>query len=171
MNDTQTTPETGDAASIRRMHLNHEANIKAIGMLYYIGVFSTLLVFALWLTGTIKLDKLGIRASAVEFSAAVAVFYIWVAHGLRALDPGVKIPAGILAGIGLLGFPIGTLINGFVLYLLFSKKGAMVFSDEYKQVIAATPHIKYRTSIIVWFFVALLVLLILLGVAAVLSHH
>ena len=26
----------------------------------------------------------------------------------------------------------------------------MVFSDEYKDIIAATPHIKYRTLIIVW---------------------
>ncbi|HKB60455.1 MAG TPA: hypothetical protein VKC56_10480, partial [Gallionellaceae bacterium] len=68
-----------------------------------------------------------------------------------------RIVAGVLAGLGLLGFPFGTVISAFILYLLFSKKGAMVFSDEYKQVIADTPDIKYRTSIIVWIFLALLI--------------
>jgi hypothetical protein len=34
-----------------------------------------------------------------------------------------------------------------------------VFSDEYKRVIAETPHIKYRTSIVVWIFLGLLLLL------------
>ena len=35
----------------------------------------------------------------------------------------------------------------------------MVFSDEYKNIIAATPHIKYRTSIIVW--IGLIIVLLL----------
>jgi hypothetical protein len=80
----------------------------------------------------------------------LAALQIWVGIGLRNLKPWARIASGVLAGIGLLGFPIGTLINGYILYLLFSKKGAMLFSPDYQRVIAETPHIKYKTSIIVW---------------------
>ena len=40
----------------------------------------------------------------------------------------------------------------------------MVFSDEYRAVIEQTPHIKYRTSIIVWIVLGLLLLLIVFGI-------
>ena len=67
----------------------------------------------------------------------------------------------MLSAIGLLGFPIGTLINGYILYLFLSKKGRTIFAPAYQDVIAATPHVKYRTSIVIWIFLALLVGLIL----------
>ena len=50
---------------------------------------------------------------------------------------------------------------------LFSAKGKMVFSEEYKGVIAETPHIKYRSSIVTWILLGLLVI-ILLGIMAAL---
>jgi hypothetical protein len=64
--------------------------------------------------------------------------------------------------------PIGTLINAYILYLVFSRKGRTILSEDYQQVIAATPHIKYKTSIIVWIFLGLLVALLaiaFLGIA------
>ena len=82
-----------------------------------------------------------------------------------------RIPTGILSGIGLLAFPIGTLINAYVLYLIFSAKGKMVFSDEYRAVIEQTPHIKYRTSIIVWIVLGLLLLLIAFGIFGAFSFR
>jgi hypothetical protein len=42
----------------------------------------------------------------------------------------------------------------------------MVFSDEYHEIIAQTPHIKYRTSIIVKIFLFFLLALIAFGVVA-----
>lgn len=33
----------------------------------------------------------------------------------------------------------------------------MCFSDEYKDIIAATPQIKYKTSIIVWIFLIIII--------------
>lgn len=84
----------------------------------------------------------------------------------RKLKSWARIPTAILSGIGLLGFPVGTLINGYILYLVFSRKGVTVFSDDYKRVIAETPHIKYRTSIVVWIILGWLVALILFGVFA-----
>jgi hypothetical protein len=66
--------------------------------------------------------------------------------------------------LGLIGFPIGTLISVYFLYLLLSQKGAYVFSPEYAQVIAATPHIQYKTSIVVWIFLGLLLVVIFLAI-------
>lgn len=42
----------------------------------------------------------------------------------------------------------------------------MVFSDEYQAVIRQTPHIKYRTSVVVWILFGLLLLLVSLGIFA-----
>ena len=40
----------------------------------------------------------------------------------------------------------------------------MVFSDEYRSIIDQTPHIKYKTSIIVWIFLFILLALIGFGI-------
>jgi hypothetical protein len=61
---------------------------------------------------------------------------------------------------------VGWIINVYILYLLLSAKGTMVFSPEYKAVIAQTPHIKYRTSRLVRILVAVFVALLVLAVVA-----
>jgi hypothetical protein len=70
----------------------------------------------------------------------------------------------IFSVIGLIGIPIGTLISAYFLYLLLSQKRTMVFSDEYQQVIEQTPHIKYKTSIVVIILLVLLVVLFVGGI-------
>jgi hypothetical protein len=54
----------------------------------------------------------------------------------------------------------GYLILGYILYLLVSPKGSVVFAPEYKEVIARTPHVKYKTSCLV----KAVLLLILIGI-------
>jgi hypothetical protein len=49
---------------------------------------------------------------------------------------------------------------------VLSRKGVVVFSDEYKAVIEATPEIRYKTSIVVWIFLAIL-LIVVLGLALI----
>lgn len=89
--------------------------------------------------------------------------------GLRGLQSSARVVAIIFSVIGLLGIPIGTLINGYFLYLLLGQKGTYVFSEEYARVRAATPHIKYKTSIWVLVVVALLVLLVVIGIVALVA--
>lgn len=95
----------------------------------------------------------------------------WVGSGLRALRPKVRIPAGIISGIGLLAFPIGTVINGYVLYLLFSQKGTTVFSDDYRRLIERTPQIQYKTSPVLWIVLALLLIFIVVMVGMTLGRR
>jgi hypothetical protein len=148
---------------IRREHIKHEASVKSVGLLYFLAAAFLLLagVFGVAASTSGPVRGFGIGVSLVFLALSVA--QIWVGIGLRGLKSWARIGSGILSGLGLLGFPVGTLINGYILYLLFSKKGAVVFSDDYKRVIEATPHIKYRTSVVVWIVLGLLLLLLGLG--------
>ena len=67
----------------------------------------------------------------------------------------------ILSALGLLAFPIGTIINLIILIILGSKKNRVVFSQDYQAIIAATPHVKYKTSKIVWIALGIFVLIVL----------
>jgi hypothetical protein len=154
------------AETIRREHINHEASIKAVGILYYIGGVLIMLGGFAALVGAPK-DP-GAAAFVMLFIAAIGVAQLVAGWGVRALKPWGRIVACVISVIGLLGFPIGTLINAYILYLLFSKKGSTVFSADYQGVIAATPHVKYKTSIVVWIFLALIVGLIVVGIGAAL---
>ena len=87
---------------------------------------------------------------------------------LRALQPWARTVTIALSVIGMIGFPIGTIMNAYILYLLCAAKGKRLFEPDYEGIVAATPDIKYKTSIIVWIFVGLLGLLFVgLVVAAV----
>jgi hypothetical protein len=100
--------------------------------------------------------------------AALAVVAFAVGRGLRTLSPGVRIPASILAALGLLGFPLGTLINGYALWLIHSEKGRRILSADYAAIVEATPHVEYRTPILAWIALALLILTLVALVVATL---
>lgn len=174
-----TSPTVGDAESVRRMYLNHEASVKSIGTLYYLGGFFGLLAGVLYLgigfvalTGGLSGQQAGENERMI-FAVTMWVFslfvltltgvQLWTAYGLRRLRPYSRIAASVIAGIGLLGFPLGTLIGGYVLYLMLSAKGEFVFSPQYRAVIEQTPHIKYKSSIIVRILVGILIFFLLLA--------
>jgi steroid 5-alpha reductase family enzyme len=97
---------------------------------------------------------------------AISIVQLLGGRAMQTLNPRGKVLALIISAIGLLGFPCGTLISAYLLYLLLSAKGEMVFSDRYKEIIQATPHIKYKTSIILWIFLFLLIAVILMVIIA-----
>jgi hypothetical protein len=154
------------AEETRNQHIKHEASVKSIGLLYYLG--GAALVFAGLATVAAALSPSG-KSEALAMSVVLVLLggvQIWTGTALRKLRSWARVVAGILSGIGLLGFPIGTLINGYILYLLFSQKGKTVFSPEYQEVIQQTPHIKYKTSIVVWILLGIVILIILLAIGA-----
>ena len=154
--DVSATPE---AEAIRREHISREASIKSVGILYYLGGALLTLV-----GGFALVAPRGDTGIFMLVFVPLGVGQVFVGWGLRGLRKWAQIASCVISGLGLLAFPAGTLINGYILYLLLSKKGRTVFTPEYQDVIAATPHVKYRTSIIVWIFLALLVGLMLLAV-------
>ncbi len=160
-----------DAEKIRKAHHTHELSIKSIGFLDYLAAGFCGLMFLSIGVGLTSYVGRGIPLTWSDlllfgFAAIFGAILFWVGFGLRRLKHSVRIPAIILSVIGLLLFPIGTLINIYFLYLLYSKKGAMVFSPEYHKVIRQTPHMKYRTSATAWIVLAILVLVVSGGIVA-----
>jgi hypothetical protein len=156
--DVAANPE---AEAIRRAHIGHEASVKAVGALYYLGGAGVTLAAIAALAGAPNAPS-SVALTAVLL--ALGVGQLFAGWGVRALQSWGRIVGCVLSALGLLAFPVGTLINGYILYLFLSKKGRTIFAPEYQDVIAATPHVKYRTSVIVWIFLALLVGLVLAAV-------
>jgi hypothetical protein len=161
---------SGEAEAIRREHIQREAAIRSIGILYYIAAAGLLVVSLAALAGSnAGLGGLGVTGRAPLafmgiFFVAFGAGLIFVGRALRQLRPWARIAAIVIAFLGLLNAPTGTLINIYILYLLFSEKGRRIFESDYPEIVAATPDVKAKTSIIVWVFLGLLVFAILAAV-------
>jgi hypothetical protein len=125
--------------------------------------------------GTRTIAAAGITAVyAIAFALNFALGF-----GLRRLQTWARWTAVVLISLGLLyiigvsvglflvspvGGAIALVVGGGIsaafLYLLLARKASVVFSPRYKEIIAKTPHIFYRTSLIVKIFAVLLVLVI-----------
>jgi hypothetical protein len=188
----------GDAETIRREHIGHEANVKSVGHLNYLGAFFGglgTLGLVLMAAGVIPPNgnPNGMDPTTAKFIfAGVAVFYGLMTalygslgYGLTHLQTWARWTMVVLISLGLIYvlfvtvvlmlttpvvgvvvLVVGGGINGFILWLLVSRKGGVVFSREYKEVIRKTPHVKLKTSIIVKI---LLVVILLVVVGALLS--
>lgn len=159
---------------IRQEHIKHEASVKSIGLLYFLSAGFLIL------SGTIAVTSARGVAESVAAALVLLAFaagFITVGIGLSRLKPWARIAGAIFSGLSLFictpvallargagGVAFGAIINAYALYLLLSRKGKTVFSDGYKQVIQDTPHIKYRTSILVWIVGGLVLLILLMGV-------
>jgi hypothetical protein len=166
--DIQAAPsdDLARAEAIRREHIKHEASIKSVGCLH---IFGGALMLLAGLGAIFGAAMSGGRGGGSEMFI-VAVVYLGIGslsfasgYGLRTLKPWSRILSSILCAIGLIGFPIGTLLNAYFLYLILSAKGQTILSEEYKYVVTATPHVKYTS----WVAIILLILLLVGGVALV----
>jgi len=160
----------------RRKYLSHEASIKSIGALYMLGA---LFLIPIGIGQTVSGLANGNPAFLSSDEAitglcllSIGVLQGFVAFGLRRLQSWARVATAAISVLGviggLIGGLIGALISGYILYLVLCKKGQVVFSEEYKRIVEQTPHIQYRTSIIIWIFVGLLLLLVFLGLGATL---
>ena len=157
-------PEKLSAIDVRKAHFRHESSIRSISILYYfVGAMMSLVALAQLLP---RPDGFSLRIFLFSISSLFAAAHFLLAVWLRKLDSRARIPATVLAVLGLFTFPVGTLINGYIIYLLNSAKGVKVFSKEYIQAIQETPEIKYKTSFVVLLLVGILLFLLLVAVLA-----
>lgn len=159
-----------EAEGIRQTHIQHEASIRSVGILYLVGgVVMGFAALSTTIRYIVAASSAGPQAAAYGITGmviflvllALAVFQFGTGIGLRKLKPWSRTLSAVISCVGLIAFPIGTLINGYILYLLFSKQGGYIFSADYQRIIAATPHVKYKTSRVVWIILGLL--LVVLG--------
>lgn len=167
IDDDAVVKEVSEEERIRRAYINFEVSVQAIGSLYYLG--GLLCGLAAGGSGAAAIEHAG-RAesgSLAGFAALygfLAVVSIIIGRGLRTLSPWAKVPVGITALIGMLGIAmlggliavlIVALVIIYVLYPVFSKTGAFVFSPEYREIIRRTPHVRYK-SYFMWVVLAVL---------------
>ncbi|MES2594631.1 MAG: hypothetical protein V4662_04820 [Verrucomicrobiota bacterium] len=155
---------TAEAEAIRQAHIKTEATVKSVGTLYYLGMFLLGVVGVMTLVsgfGQSKGEDIGLGI----FFLVISIAQGFLAYGLRRLRSWARWPSVVLSMIGLLGFPMGTIINVVILFSLLGAKANMVFSPAYKEIIAATPQVKYKSSVVVVVLLVILVL-ILIGVVA-----
>jgi hypothetical protein len=150
-----------EAEEIRQEHIKHEASVRSIGILYYLSgglmCFAGLGVLAAYLAT--RQAALMLIASPIYL--VFGVLFLFVGRGVRKLRSWARTTSIVLAAIGLLGFPLGTLLNAYILYLMLARKGKRIFEDDYQDIVEATPHIKYRTSLVVWIVLGVLLLAII----------
>lgn len=146
--------------NLRQNHLDHEYSIKAIGLLFLLSGVIVLIVF---LGGKpTRTPGLTTPTQMQEFitfvvpSILAAVLTVLTGIGLRLLQTWARWTAVLLCSLGLFLFPIVTLFAAYFLYLLLSKKGAMVFSTEYQYAIQLTSHMDRRIPKLVLVFFGIL---------------
>jgi hypothetical protein len=181
------------AEAIRRRHLNHEASVKSIGHLHYLGVILFIFGAAGVLVQRYRMGPPEAGPEAVPLVFLIVYFAVVISlnlvmgvglTGLKTWARWVEVVLTILsllycilaavvfalhggpAAIGV-GPPLFfmAIFGIYILYLLLSKKGSMVFSPEYREIIQVTPHVKYRTS---WIVKGCLIAFVLLIVFATL---
>jgi hypothetical protein len=149
-----------NAEEDRREHIAHEASVKAIGLLYAVSglIVSVGLITELVMPGSSSVG----RGTGLFYLLFIAVggFQAVTGFALRKLRPWGRIAGSVFAVIGLFAFPIGTLFGICALMALSNKKSRRIFSADYQDVIAQTPHIKHR-SWVVWFVLIILGVMVL----------
>ncbi len=159
-------PDTGIAhlEAIRREHLKVESTIKTAGVLFCLGA-----IVLLFTAGSIIFNLAKTTLGPLPGAMIIVILGLIqgaTGIGLRRLQPWSRIPAIILSAIGLLAFPLGTIINALILINIAGKKGKRILSSDYKDIVAMTPHVKQKTSI--WVIILLVILAIfLIGIVAV----
>jgi hypothetical protein len=154
------------AEEVRRQHLGQEAQIKSIGSLYYLGGIGSIIGIASLIATAKELTTDVVGGLAI--TALFIPVHFLVGYGLHQFKTWARITALVFAFLGLFLFPVGTVICAIAIVLLLLKKNTMIFSPAYKEIVAATPHIKRKGSIsykIALVFLAVILLLALAGFA------
>jgi hypothetical protein len=162
-----------EAEQVRRMFFKHERAVKSISAFYMFGCLFAGLYLAACI-GMAYNDPLARPYALIGFAVLVLLFLVfyWIARGLWRLNPRIRTPLTLLSIIGLLGLPLGTILNAYILYLIHCEKGKYVFSPEYKEIIAQTLYIRPRISIVVWILFGLLLTMFGIGViVALIDPH
>lgn len=158
--------QDSEAEATRRKYINHESSIKSIGCLYWVVAIALVAVL-------ITVGSSLVRESvwAVGLLAGLTLLAVAVGGGLRKLRRWAGILAAlwsaILVVMGIISLPrsgIQMVISLYVLWLMISPKGLFVTSAEYRAIVAQTPHVKPRTSVVAWVLLVIFLLILASGV-------
>ena len=142
------TPEE----KLRHQYIKHEAALQSLGVFYLIAAVCAGMWAATGIWAALSIVDPVPRSAAL--SPYLALLAVAVLHGLGGiqlwrLKRSARAAGLVIAVLGLLLFPCGTLLGPYAMYLLLSHKASVVLSDSYHSAVVVTPHItptKFRTS-------------------------
>lgn len=151
---------------IRKEYLNTEATIKSVGILYYLGAIVLILVSVIPFTKS-NPDLRSSDLIPVVLFLLLSIGMGVTAYGLRRLQSWTRIASIIISSIaliiGLINLSGGIIIHIYILVKMMGKQAAFVLTPEYQQIVANTPHVKRKTSVLVWVLLIVL-LMVLIGI-------
>ena len=161
-----------EAEALRRRHLTHEARLQSVGTMMLVGALNLLTgpffllmgIFAVIGVAMNPDTEEGALGGAAVFGVLGLMFTGFGAlslrggRGLRRLDPQHLTLYTVLVLLWLLSCSIFSLLGLWALVLLHSPAGKIVLSPEYAEARRLTPHIQYKTSVVTWIVLLLLVL-------------
>lgn len=158
-----------DPVSIREAHIRHERLLKSAALLFGLGALVSLFVLgtSAYLVATAPDAPPSLVPMMLLFTVVLAVCGT-LAYGYRTLKPWVKYVGTPVSCIGLLGVPVGTLLHGYILYLVWCEQGRRILQPDYAAIIRSTPQVRYKATTGDKVAMALLAALILGGVAMIL---
>ena len=158
-----------DAERIRKEHIKHEASVKSVGILYFLGGGLLLLIGLLNLTMGVASQERSVSLGIGVVFLALAGVQIWAGIGLRQLRPWARVVSGILSGIRLIVFPIGSDHQWLHPLPAFLTKRHDHFLGGLSRRCSFNRHrkIKYRTSVVVWVLLAVLFAFLFVALVAV----
>jgi hypothetical protein len=175
------SPSTAAVENTRRRYFPHEQNIRSIGTYFcFAGVFqliagTVLLFFQIETFFSLRDVNLNVHLDPGHFAVTIAqqAFFflaiggltIWTGRCFRDLNQSAYVAGIMVAVMGLLNIPIGTIASAVILYLIISDRTRFVLSDRYRQAIAATPQFQWKT--VGW--VKIIIALTLLEIPVVLA--
>ena len=157
------TPRLSEQEKERLAHLRHETAIRSIGLFFYLAVIFTApsaIGFSMRLSFDHSPESILLALSLILLTAILFI----TAYRLRRLDFRAKLPATVIALLLLIMVPIGTILGLFILYALHCKKGRRILSEDYRDILSATPDMPNQAPGIMWFFLLLIFILILAAV-------
>lgn len=163
----------GELHSIRRQYLTHERAVNSVGTLFFFSALLSLLASIMVVAAPflyMLYANAPITGSAVLVCLVLSLCLIGlvilqalVAIAMRRKLKNARYAAMLLAAVGLLAIPFGTIFGIVVLMIMGAKETSYVLSEEYKKVIKATP--QYDAAPVPWVWITLVVgaMIVVLG--------
>lgn len=159
--------DLASAEDVRKSLIGHESLVRSLSWFFFLAAAAIAWAgIATLITGLAGnsgfLPRLGVLLIIGSLAAIV------VGVGLRRLRRWARLIAGVVAGLGIglmlvvpTLFVVSTPLGIYLIYLLFSAKGEQVFSGEYRQIIEATPEIRWRTTVFTWILLGIVAFIVL----------
>ncbi len=158
-----------EAEALRRKHLTHEARLQSVGtLMMLLGAFNVLTGPLFVLVGVFAVIVVamnpGVDEGALSGGVVFGVLLTGLGAlnyrggtGLRRLDPRHRTLYTVLTSLWLLSCTFFSIFGLWALFLLHSPAGNIVLSPEYAVARRLTPHIKFKTSVVTWIVLGLLI--------------